>query len=61
MGLRKQFMNNFVFPTWACAAGFNNNNNNNASRAAELINGCRPPMDVPAHSYRPVNTRGRGF
>ena len=28
MGLRKQFMNNFVFPTWACAAGFNNNNNN---------------------------------
>ena len=22
-------MNNFVFPTWACAAGFNNNNNNN--------------------------------
>ena len=29
MGLRKQFINNFVFPTWACAAGFNNNNNNN--------------------------------
>ena len=28
MGLRKQFMNTFVFPTWACAAGFNNNNNN---------------------------------
>ena len=25
MGLRKQFINNFVFPTWACAAGFNNN------------------------------------
>ena len=24
--LCKQFMNNFVFPTWACAAGFNNNN-----------------------------------
>ena len=23
--LRKQFINNFVFPTWACAAGFNNN------------------------------------
>ena len=23
--LRKQFMNNFVFPTWSCAAGFNNN------------------------------------
>ena len=29
MGLRKQFINNFVFPTYACAAGFNNNNNNN--------------------------------
>ena len=25
VGLRKQFINNFVFPTWACAAGFNNN------------------------------------
>ena len=29
VGLRKQFINNFVFPTWACAACFNNNNNNN--------------------------------
>ena len=29
MGLRKQFTNKFVFPNWACAAGFNNNNNNN--------------------------------
>ena len=29
VGLRKQFINNIVFPTWACAAGFNNNNNNN--------------------------------
>ena len=28
MGLRKQFINNFVFPTWACAAGFNTNNKN---------------------------------
>ena len=25
--LRKQFIDYFVFPTWACAAGFNNNNN----------------------------------
>ena len=24
-----QLINNFVFPTWACAAGFENNNNNN--------------------------------
>ena len=26
-GLRKQFVNNFVFPAFACAAGFNDNNN----------------------------------
>ena len=25
VGLRKQFMNNFLFPTWGCAADFNNN------------------------------------
>ena len=25
--LRKQFINNFVFPTWDCVAGFNNNDN----------------------------------
>ena len=29
VGLRKQFINNFVFPTWAYGAGFNDNNNNN--------------------------------
>ena len=28
-GLRKQFVNNFVFPIWASAAGLNNKNNNN--------------------------------
>ena len=27
VGLRKKFIDNFVFPTWACDAGFNNNNN----------------------------------
>ena len=27
VGLRKQFMNDYVFPTWACAAGFDNFNN----------------------------------
>ena len=27
VGLRKQLLNNFVFPTWACAADFNNNIN----------------------------------
>ena len=26
VGLRKEFINNFVFPAWVCAAGFNNNN-----------------------------------
>ena len=26
VGLQKQFINNFIFPTWICAAGFNNNN-----------------------------------
>ena len=26
VGLRKQFTDNFVFPAWACATGFNNNN-----------------------------------
>ena len=26
VGLQKQFINNFVFPIWTCAAGFNNNN-----------------------------------
>ena len=26
VGLQKQFINNVVFPTSACAAGFNNNN-----------------------------------
>ena len=29
--LRKQFINNFVFPSGACAADFNNNNNNMSS------------------------------
>ena len=38
VGFRKKFINNFVFPIWACAAGFNNNddnnnNNNNNNRA----------------------------
>ena len=27
--LRKQFIHNFAFPNWSCAACFNNNNNNN--------------------------------
>ena len=29
VGLRKQFINNLVFPIWACAAGFNYNYNDN--------------------------------
>ena len=27
--LHKQFINNFVFPTWGCAANSKSNNNNN--------------------------------
>ena len=27
--VRKQLINSFASPTWACAAGFNNNNYNN--------------------------------
>ena len=26
-GVAKAIINNFVFPTWVCAAGFNNDNN----------------------------------
>ena len=32
MRLRKQFINKFVFPAWACAAGFNNINNSRYMR-----------------------------
>ena len=35
--LRKQFINNFVFPTWACAAGFYNNNNNSLLPLHRLV------------------------
>ena len=31
VGLRKQFINNSVFPTWSCGAGFRDDNNNNNS------------------------------
>ena len=32
VGLRKKFMNTFVFLTWACAVGFNNYYNNYISQ-----------------------------
>ena len=32
--LRKQFINNLIFPSWAYAAGCNNNNNNNSKVCA---------------------------
>ena len=38
VGLRKQFINNFVFPTWVCSAGLNNNNNNNALKSQLTFN-----------------------
>ena len=46
VGLQKQFLNNFVFTTWDCAAGFNNNdnddnnddnNNNNNNKGSQII------------------------
>ena len=43
VGLRNQFMDNFVFHTWACAAGFYNNNNNNNKA---LIAACPARCDV---------------
>ena len=33
VGLRKQFINNFVFAPWVCTAGFNNNNKKNNNHA----------------------------
>ena len=36
VGLLKLFMNNFVHPSWACAAGFNNNNNTQAPRRQSM-------------------------
>ena len=35
VGLLKKFISNFDFPTWACAAGFNNNNNEFFSNICE--------------------------
>ena len=32
VGLGKEFINNFVFPTCACAAGFNNYNSNDLQK-----------------------------
>ena len=31
VGLQKQFISNFAFPTWACAAAFNKNNKSSGS------------------------------
>ena len=46
VGLRRQFMNNFVFPTWACADGFNNNNKNNNNNNNILLEN-NPDHPVP--------------
>ena len=39
VGLRNKFINNFVFPTCACVAGFNNNNSpkNNALILSDVL------------------------
>ena len=45
MGLRKQFINSFVFSTWDCAAGLNiNNNNNNCIIICSLDVNCLPML-----------------
>ena len=41
VGLRKQFINNFLFPTWTCAVGFNNNNKKNNNDNNTIIFTCR--------------------
>ena len=38
VGLRKQFIKSFVFPTLACAASFNNKNNNGIINIATIFN-----------------------
>ena len=43
VGLRKQSINNFVFPTLACAAGFDNNKIHQACRLLH----CTESADSP--------------
>ena len=38
VGFGKQFINNCVFPAWACTVGLNNNNNNNHQGAKNMKN-----------------------
>ena len=40
VGLRKQFIKNFVFPTWACDAEFNNTNNVSRNVSSNLLLMC---------------------
>ena len=49
VGLRKPFINNFVFPTWACAACLDNNNS--VRTAIENIGGthARVLSTIPGH------------
>ena len=44
MGLRNQFINNLVFPSWACAAGLNNHN-----ISLHLCICIRIPVDLREH------------
>ena len=58
LGLQKQFINNLVFPTWACAARFNNDDNNNnnnniiLSRSTESF--FHKLITDRAHKYLPA-------
>ena len=48
VGFQKHFINNFTFPTWGCAAGFNNNNNNSL-----VIHPLLREVATPGVEYRP--------
>ena len=56
VGLQKQFTNNLVFPTWACAAGFNNNNRemrkeNSGTRDFKLVTLVRQNLNYIFHVH----------
>ena len=56
VGLRKQLINNFIFPAWA--ADFNNHNNNNSPvpNNAPVPTDAVVPTSVPVPTSAPVPT-----
>ena len=53
-GLRKQFINNIVFPTFACAGSFNNHNINNncGGTSEELAFQSSSTLTIGLETYR---------